>query len=288
MAVNNHAAGERDPLITRSVSALERAEECPRSPTSTDAATPIPWGPMTILLVLNALGPLSYELIFPFISELPIFSLSQWTVIHRRFHCYRPDARRARGGHRPGERRLLLRNHRPYHTLLLQLPISQSLTCYDRPTHLRLWILPHFPVISSLHRAIGICVRSCDAHSQYVLSFSPPSHDDDGLNLPLSHSIFPSSLPWPCVIVWHGATYLCFLSSRGPTIPFGSSVVPHDFAKYPVMPMSWASDAFGRKPVILIGMAGLAVSLVTFGMSRSFAMLVLTRCLGGALGGVWA
>jgi len=55
-----------------------------------------------------------------------------------------------------------------------------------------------------------------------------------------------------------------------------------------VLPMSYASDRFGRKPVIIFGITGIAISLVTFGISRTFPMLILTRCLSGALGGVWA
>lgn len=31
--------------------------------------TPLPWGPISILLLMNALGPLAYELVFPFISK---------------------------------------------------------------------------------------------------------------------------------------------------------------------------------------------------------------------------
>src|SRR5260221_39863 len=34
-------------------------------------------------------------------------------------------------------------------------------------------------------------------------------------------------------------------------------------------------------------MAGLGISVVTFAISRTFAALVLTRCIGGALGGAW-
>ncbi|KAF9518491.1 hypothetical protein BS47DRAFT_1358788 [Hydnum rufescens UP504] len=51
------------------------------------------------------------------------------------------------------------------------------------------------------------------------------------------------------------------------------------------LPSSYASDRIGRKPVILGGTAGLAVSIVSFGMSRAFSSLVLSRCIGGALGG---
>jgi predicted MFS family arabinose efflux permease len=53
------------------------------------------------------------------------------------------------------------------------------------------------------------------------------------------------------------------------------------------MPSSYASDRIGRKPVILGGTTGLAVSIVSFGMSRTFSTLVLSRCIGGALGGTF-
>ena len=33
------------------------------------ARTPIPWRPVTILLMLNAIQPLAFDLIFPFVSE---------------------------------------------------------------------------------------------------------------------------------------------------------------------------------------------------------------------------
>ena len=56
----------------------------------------------------------------------------------------------------------------------------------------------------------------------------------------------------------------------------------------PVLPASYAADRYGRKPVILGGIAGLGVSLIFFGMSRTFLGLVLSRCIGGGMGGVWA
>lgn len=54
---------ERQPLLDRST--LEDAQDQDPKP----AVTPVPWGPISILLLLNTLGPLAYELIFPFISE---------------------------------------------------------------------------------------------------------------------------------------------------------------------------------------------------------------------------
>ncbi|KIL58275.1 hypothetical protein M378DRAFT_86726 [Amanita muscaria Koide BX008] len=45
------------------------------------------------------------------------------------------------------------------------------------------------------------------------------------------------------------------------------------------------SDHIGRKPVILIGLTGLSVSMYTFGLSTTFLGLVLSRCFNGALNG---
>lgn len=41
----------------------------------------------------------------------------------------------------------------------------------------------------------------------------------------------------------------------------------------------------GRKPVLLIGLLGVTVSIVAFGLSKSFTALIVSRCLGGALNG---
>ncbi|KAJ7306824.1 major facilitator superfamily multidrug-resistance, DHA1 sub-family [Mycena albidolilacea] len=50
---------------------------------------------------------------------------------------------------------------------------------------------------------------------------------------------------------------------------------------------SWgrASDHFGRRPVLLLGPLGLALSLIGFGWSKSFASLVFWRCLQGVFNG---
>lgn len=41
----------------------------------------------------------------------------------------------------------------------------------------------------------------------------------------------------------------------------------------------------GRKPVLIIGLTGVTVSIVAFGFGKSFWMLVASRCFGGALNG---
>ncbi|WWD15992.1 hypothetical protein CI109_100416 [Kwoniella shandongensis] len=49
----------------------------------------------------------------------------------------------------------------------------------------------------------------------------------------------------------------------------------------------WAkmSDQVGRKPIILIGLAGVAISGSLFGLATSFWMMIVFRCLSGALNG---
>ncbi|WWC57679.1 uncharacterized protein I303_100213 [Kwoniella dejecticola CBS 10117] len=46
-----------------------------------------------------------------------------------------------------------------------------------------------------------------------------------------------------------------------------------------------ASDRWGRKPVLLIGCAGAAVSSILFGFSTTFPMMVLTRTINGLCNG---
>ncbi|KAI6030874.1 major facilitator superfamily domain-containing protein [Pisolithus orientalis] len=45
------------------------------------------------------------------------------------------------------------------------------------------------------------------------------------------------------------------------------------------------SDHIGRKPVLLVGLMGLSVSNLCFGLSRTFWTLVASRCIAGALNG---
>ncbi|PCH42370.1 MFS general substrate transporter [Wolfiporia cocos MD-104 SS10] len=52
-----------------------------------------------------------------------------------------------------------------------------------------------------------------------------------------------------------------------------------------VLQWSRVSDYIGRKPVLLIGTAGLFISMIFFGLSRQFWQLVVSRCLVGALNG---
>lgn len=45
------------------------------------------------------------------------------------------------------------------------------------------------------------------------------------------------------------------------------------------------SDKYGRKPILLIGLMGSAVSLFWFGCSTSYSMAMIARCFGGFLNG---
>ncbi|KAF8528737.1 major facilitator superfamily domain-containing protein [Gautieria morchelliformis] len=46
-----------------------------------------------------------------------------------------------------------------------------------------------------------------------------------------------------------------------------------------------ASDRFGRRPVLLIGLWGLTLSITLFGLSKTFFTLMMSRALSGALNG---
>ncbi|TFL03784.1 major facilitator superfamily domain-containing protein [Pterulicium gracile] len=54
---------------------------------------------------------------------------------------------------------------------------------------------------------------------------------------------------------------------------------------FTVLHWSRLSDHIGRKPVILIGLLGLSISMFAFGLSKTFWSLVLSRALNGALNG---
>jgi len=52
-----------------------------------------------------------------------------------------------------------------------------------------------------------------------------------------------------------------------------------------VLHWSRLSDSIGRKPVILLGLLGLSVSMYCLGLSTTFWGLIFSRCLNGALNG---
>lgn len=51
--------------------------------------------------------------------------------------------------------------------------------------------------------------------------------------------------------------------------------------------MLWGSisDRYGRKPIILLGLAGTAVSSLAFGFARNFWIAFAARIVGGLLNG---
>ena len=51
--------------------------------------------------------------------------------------------------------------------------------------------------------------------------------------------------------------------------------------------MIWGaiSDVYGRKPIVLIGLGGVALSSLIFGLAKSYWVALLARFIGGALNG---
>ena len=51
--------------------------------------------------------------------------------------------------------------------------------------------------------------------------------------------------------------------------------------------MMWGriSDKIGRKPVVIIGLAGTLISMLMFGFAKSLPVALLARALGGVLNG---
>ena len=51
--------------------------------------------------------------------------------------------------------------------------------------------------------------------------------------------------------------------------------------------MGWGalSDKYGRKPIVLIGLGGVAISSLVFGLAKSYWVALLARFIGGALNG---
>ena len=81
-----------------------------------------------------------------------------------------------------------------------------------------------------------------------------------------------------------------FLGNTGPVSPivlFGGALgALYSFLQFLCAPL-WGgfSDRFGRKPILIISVAGLAFSYLLWGFSGSFSLLVLARFIGGIMGG---
>ncbi|EGO24784.1 hypothetical protein SERLADRAFT_449530 [Serpula lacrymans var. lacrymans S7.9] len=59
------------------------------------------------------------------------------------------------------------------------------------------------------------------------------------------------------------------------------------YATEAITVLQWGrvSDRMGRKPILLVGLFGLTLSILSFGVSKSYWTLVLSRCAEGALNG---
>ncbi|KAG0699251.1 MFS transporter [Suillus ampliporus] len=59
------------------------------------------------------------------------------------------------------------------------------------------------------------------------------------------------------------------------------------FATQALTILQWSrtSDRIGRKPVLLVGIFGLSLSMLCFGLSKTLSGLILSRCITGALNG---
>lgn len=68
---------ERTPLLSNELDDAERQlpPERPATPVFKSVAPKLPMKPLIVLIVLNAMQPLVFELVFPFISESAICSL---------------------------------------------------------------------------------------------------------------------------------------------------------------------------------------------------------------------
>jgi len=55
-----------------------------------------------------------------------------------------------------------------------------------------------------------------------------------------------------------------------------------------ILPCGYVSDRVGRKPVILLGILGLAISTSSFGISKTYSGMVISRCIGGTMGGTYS
>ena len=55
--------------------------------------------------------------------------------------------------------------------------------------------------------------------------------------------------------------------------------------RWAVFPATWVADIYGRKPVIIWGTVIVAISMGSFGVSTTYLQMILSRILGGAMGG---
>ena len=68
-------------------------------------------------------------------------------------------------------------------------------------------------------------------------------------------------------------------------IPYAQESVFYATEALTVLHWGRASDAIGRRPILLGGVLGLAISMLSFGLSNQYWMLILNRCMQGAFNG---
>lgn len=80
---------------------------------------------------------------------------------------------------------------------------------------------------------------------------------------------------------------LIFLSSRHAIHDNGSTIVFTILLLLALCVLHWGrlSDRIGRRPVLLIGLTGLAASMLSFGFAKSFSAIVFSRLIAGVLNG---
>ena len=74
-------SNERTPLLSNDINNVERQLHSgdPSAPLRKSTPTPkLPMKPLIVLITLNAMQPLVFELVFPFISALPSFNFTSY------------------------------------------------------------------------------------------------------------------------------------------------------------------------------------------------------------------
>ncbi|MCO5585712.1 hypothetical protein L7F22_039648 [Adiantum nelumboides] len=110
---------------------------------------------------------------------------------------------------------------------------------------------------------------------------APPASNGNGASTPPAIKPKPAAPPKPSA---NGSTDLFRLLSNGYYVGFIESI----FAlvqMFTVFFWGRLSDSIGRKPVLLIGMSGVAVSTLAFGLSKTFLSMILARSISGLMNG---
>ena len=54
---------------------------------------------------------------------------------------------------------------------------------------------------------------------------------------------------------------------------------------FTMMPWGWVSDRYGRKPVLVVSLVGLAFTASSFGFSQNVWQMISLRCAAGLFSG---